>query len=170
MTLRTGQNRHAYLGVIANLAKKSTEAQDRLLRAIGEQIACVEVRLLDPSSFKLRSATQRRKAATISLKPIASREARLDAALRRADSEAFAVANDELVTNLRSDIRLFQNPVRLSSRPVQTAKELIGNMQAVEAVRSTKDGDLIAKRLPRRVENEYYSGFDYEFDFKKKDV
>lgn len=170
MTLRTGQKRHAYLGVIANLAKKDTAAQDRLLQTIGEQIAGVEVRLLDPSSFKLRSASQRRKAATISLKPIVSREARLQAALRRAESEAFAVSNNDLVASLRADIRLFQHPVRLSSQPLQTAKELIGNLRAVEAVRSIKGGDLVAKRLPRRVENEYYSGFDYEFDFKKKDV
>jgi hypothetical protein len=40
-------------------------------------------------------------------------------------------------------------------------------MQAVEAVRNTKGRDLTATRLPGRVENEFYSGYDYEFDFKK---
>lgn len=49
----------------------------------------------------------------------------------------------------------------------ETAKDLVGNMQTVEAVRNSKGGDLIAKKLPRRVENEYYSGSDYEIDFKK---
>jgi hypothetical protein len=64
-------------------------------------------------------------------------------------------------------LRLFQHPVRLSSLSPETAKDLVGNMQTVEAVRNSKGGDLLAKKLPHRVENEYYSGSDYEIDFKK---
>jgi hypothetical protein len=167
MMLRTGQNRHAYLYAITRLAERDTSGQDKLLRAIGEQITAVEVRLLDPSSFKLRSATQRRKASTISIQPRASRAARLESFMARAESEAFSVANEELASKLRGDLRLFQHPVRLSSVTPSTARDLISNMQAVEAVRNAKGADLIATQLPGRIENEYYNGFDYEFDFKK---
>lgn len=167
MMLRTGQNRHAYLNVISKLAERDKAGQDKLLQTIGEQISCVEIRLLDPSSFKLRSATQRRKAATISVHPRASRAARLESFIKRAESEAFAVANEELASKLRGDLRLFQHPIRLSSLPPETARDLISNMQAVESVRNTKGRDLTATRLPGRVENEFYSGYDYEFDFKK---
>lgn len=167
MMLRTGQNRHAYLNVISQLAERDKAGQDKLLQTIGEQISCVEIRLLDPSSFKLRSAIQRRKAATISIQPRASRAARLESFMKRAESEAFAVANEELASKLRGDLRLFQHPIRLSSLPPETARDLISNMQAVEAVRNTKGRDLTATRLPGRVENEFYRGYDYEFDFKK---
>jgi hypothetical protein len=168
MMLRTGQNRHAYLGAIARLAEQDTAGQDKLLRAIGTQISSVEVRLLDPSSFKLRTATQRRKASTISIQPRASRAARLESFMTRAESEAFAVANEELASKLRTELRIFQHPFRLSSLSPETARDLIGGMQTVEAVRNTKGADLVAKRLPGRVENEFYSGFDYEIDFKKE--
>lgn len=168
MMLRTGQNRHAYLSAISRLAERDTAGQDKLLRAIGDQISSVEVRLLDPSSFKLRTATQRRKASTISIQPRASRAARLESFMTRAESEAFAVANEELASKLRTELRIFQHPIRLSSLSPETARDLIGGMQTVEAVRNTKGADLVAKRLPGRVENEFYSGFDYEIDFKKE--
>lgn len=167
MMLRTGQNRHAYLSAIARLAERDKVEQDKLLRAIADKITSVEIRLLDPSSFKLRSATQRRKASTFSIQPRASRAARLESFMARAESEAFAVANEELASKLRRDLLLFQNPIKLSSLSPETARDLISNMQAVEAVRNAKGADLTATRLPRRVENEFYSGHDYEFDFKK---
>jgi hypothetical protein len=167
MMVQAGHGRHAYLNAIKRLAEKDPAAQDRLLQAIGERISSVELRLLDPSSFKLRTATQRRRASTISVQPRASREARIQTAMRRAEAEAFAVANEEVASKMRSELRLYQHPIRLSSLSPQTARDLIGAMQAVEAVRNAQGSDLVALRLPHRVENEYYSGYDYEFDFKK---
>lgn len=167
MMLRTGQTRHAYLTAIARLAERDTEGQNRLLLAVGERISSVEVRLLDPSSFKLRSATQRRKASTISVQPRASRAARLESVMKRAEAEAFSVANEELSQKLRGELNLFRHAIRLSSMSPKTAKDLVASLQTVEAVRNSKGGDLTAKKLPHRVENEFYSGFDYEIDFKK---
>ena len=76
MMLRTGQNRHAYLSAIARLAERDAATQDPLLQRIGAHITHAELRLLDPASFRLRSASQRRKAATVSVQPRASRAAR----------------------------------------------------------------------------------------------
>lgn len=166
MTLRTGQHHHAYLQVISRLSERGKPEQDGLLRRIGAQIATAEVRLLDPTSFKLRSATQRRKASTFSVHPRASREARLEAALRRAEAEAFAYPNEAVAEQLRANLRLFDHPILLSSMSQETARELIGGMQAVEAARNTKGADLVVTKLPGRIENPYYSGFDYRFELK----
>jgi hypothetical protein len=168
MMLRTGQGHHAYLGAIQKLASLGPTEQDRLLHQIGQHITPVEVRLLDPSSFKLRTTVQRRKAATASVPPRPSREARLAASLARAEAQAFAVANEDLTQQIRSNLRLFKHPVRLSGLPLSTARDVITAMQAVEATRNTKARDLRATRLPGRVENEFYSGSDYEIDFKNK--
>lgn len=166
MMLRTGQSRHAYLEAIQRVASVDGKEQDRLLTQIGQGLSLVEVRLLDPSSFKLRSAAQKRKAATVSVPPRPSREARLLAAMKQAEAMAFSVPNESLTQQIRSDLRLFKHPVRLSGLPLTTARDVIAAMQTVEAVRNTKARDLRATKLPGRVENEFYSGADYEIDFK----
>jgi hypothetical protein len=168
MMLRTGQDRHAYLAAVKRISSLTAEGQDVLLRRIGERISAVEVRLLDPSSFKLRTAMQRRKAATTSVPPRANRAARLQAAMKLAETKAFAVANEEITQKLRGDLKLYKHPVRLSSLSLQTARDVLQAMQTVEAVRNTPAKDLRATRLPGRVENEFYSGFDYEIDFKNE--
>ena len=168
MMVQVGHGRHAYLNAVKCLSEKDAAGQERLLLDIGRRIASSEVRLLDPASFKLRTISQRRKASTISVQPRASREARLLAAMNRAESEAFSLPNEEVAGKLRADLRLYQHPVRLSLLPTNTARDLVSVLQAVEAARNTKGSDLVATRLPRRVENEYYSGFDYEIDFKRE--
>ena len=168
MMLRTGQKRHAYLTAVKRISELDAKGQEKLLNRIGCELGLVEVRLLDPSSFKLRSTAQRRKASTFSVQPRASRAARLEAAVRRAESEAFTVANEDLAQKIRGDLRLFRHPVRLSSLPVASARDIISTLQTVEAVRNTKGRDLVAARLPGKVENEFFSGYDYEITFKTK--
>lgn len=167
MMLRSGQTRHAYLGAIQRISECSRDEQDNLLTAIGERLAAAEVRVLDPSSFKLRTATQRRKAVTVSIQPRPSREARLDAAMNRAETEVFSIPNEEVAEALRGDLRLFRHPIRLSSLPANTAREVLRAMQAVEAARNSGGADLVARRLPTRLSNEFYSGTDYEIDFRR---
>ncbi|WP_220486149.1 Wadjet anti-phage system protein JetA family protein [Aquariibacter albus] len=167
MMLRAGQTRHAYLATIQKLAEAPREEQDRLLAHVGHYLAPAEVRVLDPASFKLKSATQRRKAVVVSIRPRPSREERLAAALARAESEAFSIANEEVAQGLRADLRVFQHPIRVSAMPTATARDVIRAMQAVEAARSDVGTDLVTKKLPTRLENEFYSGNDYEISLKK---
>jgi len=167
MMLRSGQARHAYLAAIQEVAESTSDEQVRLLNHIGKFIAPAEVRLLDPASFKLKTATQRRKAVTVSIRPRPSREERLSAAMARAESEAFSIPNEEVAQMLRRDLRVFQHPIRTSALPKANARELIRALQAVEAVRSDVGTDMEVKKLPARVENEFYSGNDYEISFKK---
>jgi Family of unknown function (DUF5716) len=167
MMLRSGQMRHAYLAAIQKVSESPKESQEKLLERIGERLASAEIRLLDPYSFKLRTATQRRKAVTISIQPRPSREARLAAAMHRAESEVFSLSNEELAEKLRGDLRIFRHPIRLSVLPSSTARDVIRAMQAVEAVRNARGNDLVARKLLTRLDNEFYSGSDYEIDIKK---
>jgi hypothetical protein len=87
--------------------------------------------------------------------------------MNRAETEVFSIPNEEIAEALRGDLRLFQHPIRLSSLPVNTAREVIGAMQSVEAARNSGGADLVARKLPTRLDNEFYSGTDYEIDFRK---
>ena len=167
MMLRSGQTRHAYLGAIQRIAEAPRDKQDKLLEHIGSFLAPAEVRLLDPASFKLKTATQRRKAVTVSVRPKPSREERLAAAMSRAEAEAFSIPNEDVAQLLRRDLRVFQHPIRVSALPTGSAREVLRAMQAVEAVRSEVGADMSVKKLPSRLENELYSGTDYEISLKK---
>ncbi len=166
MMLRSGQTRHAYLAAIQKVSESPKDAQDRFLSRIGDQLTTAEVRLLDPASFKLRTATQRRKAVTVTVRPRASRQERLAAAMARAESEAFSIPNELVAEKLRTDLRLFRHPIRVSALPTESARDVIRAMQAVEAARSA-GGDLSVRKLPARLDNPAYSGNDYEIDLKK---
>lgn len=166
MMLRTGQNRHVYLGAIQKASELKGQEQDAFLMKLAPQLASAEVRLLDPASFKLRTAAQRRKAVTVTIRPKPTREERLAAALTRAEAEAFSLANEDIVKALRKDLRLFRHPLRISAMPMGTAREVLRAMQAVEAARSNA-ADLTVRRLPMRVENEVYSASDYEIGVKE---
>lgn len=167
MMLRSGQTRHAYLGIIQKLAESSGEEQDRLLAHVGQFLAPAEVRVLDPASFKLKTATQRRKAVTVSIRPRPSREERLAVAMARAEAEVFSIPNEEVAQGLRANLRVFQQPIRVSAMPTATARDVICAMQAVEASRSDVGADMVVRKLPTRLENEFYSGNDYEIALKK---
>lgn len=167
MMLRSGQTRHAYMAAIQKVAEKSGDEQDELLLRIGAQLASAEVRVLDPASFKLRTATQRRKAVTVTIRPRATREERLAAAMARGESEAFSIPNELVAEKIRADIRLYRHPVRLSALQADSARDVLRTMQTVEAARSSAGNDLTVRKLPTRMDNPVYSGNDYEIDLKK---
>lgn len=167
LMLRSGQTRHAYLQGIQRIAHTEDRAeQDRLLLHYGAHLTGAEVRLLDPASFKLRTATQRRKAVTVTIRPRSTREERLAAALARAEAEAFSLPNELVAEGLRAELRLFRHPIRLSAMPIEGAADVLKVMQAVEAARSSA-GDFDVRRLPTRLDNSAYSGTDYEIELKK---
>jgi hypothetical protein len=166
MMLRSGEHRHAYLAAVRKIASLDKAAQDHLLGRIGEQLAAAEVRLLDPSSFRLRNARQRRLASTVSVPPRASREALLAAAMRKAEAVAFSVSNAQLVDDIRKKLRLFNHPVRLSMLPLHSAQDVLAAVQTVEAARAKNADDLIVRRMPGRMENDFFTHTDYEINFK----
>jgi hypothetical protein len=165
-SVRAGAERHAYLTAIARLAALPPEEQDGFLARVGEHIGNSAVRLLDPESFRLRGYSQRRKAVTLQRKPVITREARLEAAIKRAQAGAFALSNDDVLTDLRRQLRAVGRPVRLSTLPMGSAMDVLTAMQAVEAVRASRDGSLAVRRLPGRMHTPFYDAHDYEIEMK----
>lgn len=166
LMLRGGQTHHSYTKAISMVAGMEGDKQTALLEKIGNAIAAAEMKLLDPAAFKLRSASQRRKALCVTVQPRVTRESRLAAAMHRAEAAAFALSNDDVLAAMRSELRLRNRPVRLSTLPVKTATDVLQAMQAVEAVRASRDGSLKATKLPAKLYNEYYSANDYQIEFK----
>ena len=164
MMLRGGQTRHAYTRAITQVAKLEGPQQDQFLERIGLVIATTEIRLLDPAAFKLRSASQRRKALSITAQPKVSREARLAATLQRAEASAFAMSNEDVLLALRNELKLRGRPFLLSSLSINSARDVLQAMQAVEAVRGSRDGSLKAHKLPNKLVTEFYTGSDYQIE------
>ena len=170
MLLRGGQARHSYSRAIAEVASLDGPKQTALLLKIGEALASAEIRLLDPASFKLRSASQRRKALTVTIQPRVTRDSRLAAAMHRAEASAFALSNDDVLDSIRRELRLRNRPIRLSTLPVATATDVLHAMQAIEAVRSSRDPSLTATKLPTKLTNEFYSADDFQIEFKNEPI
>lgn len=166
LMLRGGQTLHCYTKAISMVAGMEGDKQTALLEKIGNAIAAAEMKLLDPANFKLRSASQRRKALSVTAQPRVTRESRLAASMHRAEAAAFALSNDDVLEAMRTELRLRNRPVRLSTLPVKTATDVLQAMQAVEAVRASRDGTLKATKLPAKLYNEYYSANDYQIEFK----
>lgn len=168
MLLNGGKAKYNYSKAIAMVADLEGGQQTALLSHIGEVLASAEVRVLDPASFKLRSASQRRKALAITVQPRVSRDSRLAAAMHRAEAGAFALSNDDIADSLRRELRLRNRPVRISTLPIKTATDVLQAMQAVESIRSSIAGDMKATKLPTKLTNDFYSADDYQIEFKNE--
>lgn len=164
MMLRSGVRRHAYSAAITRTAGLQGDEQTRFLERLGQHLAACEIRLLDPAMFKLRTASQRRKALTVTALPSVTRDSRLKAALERAEAAAFALSNEDVRLALIEELRLRDRPVRLSSLPIKSAKDVLQIMQAVEAVRSSGRASLKATRLPTKLCNEFFTGYDFQIE------
>ena len=164
MMLRGGQNRHAYSRAIKQTAKLDGIYQSQFLNRIGEAMSNSEIRLLDPATLKLRSFSQKRKALSVTIEPKVSRDARLIAALMRAEAAGFAVSNEDVLVVLHNELKLRGRPFLLSSLPILSARDVLQAMQAVEAVRGSRDKILTARKLPNKLVTEYYTGSDYQIE------
>lgn len=164
LMLRSGQVRQSFSKAIALVAERSGKEQSDLLEQLGKTIAGAEVRLLDPAVFKLRTVAQRRKALTLTVQPKVTRDSRLAAAIHRAEAGAFALSNEDVLSELRTELRLRGRPLRLSSLPMQSATDVLRTMQAVESVRGARDETLKATKLPIRLWSEYFTGSDYQIE------
>lgn len=164
MMLRGGQSRHAYSRAISQMSKLQAAEQDKFLERIGVAISASEIRILDPASFKLRSASQRRKALTVTAQPKVSQEARLAAALQRAEAAGFALSNEDVFKALQAELKLRGRPFLLSTMPLKTARDVLQAMQAVEAIRTSREVTIKVQKLPSKLLTEYYTANDYQIE------
>ena len=104
---------------------------------------------------------------TVTAQPKVSRDARLTAALQRAEAAGFALSNEDVFKALLAELKLRGRPFLLSTLPLKSAKDVLQAMQAVEAVRTSRETTIKVSRLPSKLLTEYYTGSDYQIESQK---
>jgi hypothetical protein len=134
-------------------------AQTAWLDGQGAAIAPVAVGLYDPAALRLKTATERARAQTVSIVPEITREERLRQFLRHAGERAFALSQQDVVGYLQERMD-GKDQLRLSELPVDDAIQALSLLRAVEAIRAA--GGMEAERLEGEpLENAIMSGTDY---------
>lgn len=136
-----------------------------LLDALAVRLATSEIRL--PGSV-LRWTVRDRRADHTDLAPLAVDDAsRLEAAMRRAEAEAFAFSDQDVLAGLLPHLLSLPNggPVTLAALPVSTAEEAVRVLHAVGAARSTEGRRFMrARKTADLVENEFFTADNYELE------
>ncbi|WP_085317631.1 Wadjet anti-phage system protein JetA family protein [Derxia lacustris] len=142
------------------LKEQPAPARLTLLDVLGGRLAMSEVRL---APAVLRWAPQRRdELPAVAMAPLVIDAAsRLDAALRRAEAEAFALGDRDLLAGLLP--LLERGPIGLGDLTVKTARDALRVLHAVGAARSPEGRVHVdVRRRPGRIENEFFVADDYE--------
>jgi hypothetical protein len=132
-----------------------------LLDALADRLSTSEIRL--PGGV-LRWSTRDREADQADLPPLAVDDAsRLEAAMRRAEAEAFAFSDQDVLAGLLPHLR--DGPITLAALPVRTAEEAVRVLHAVGAARSTEGKRFLrTRKAGNRVENEFFAADNYELE------
>lgn len=144
---------------------KERPAGDRaaLIDALATRLGTSEVRL--PGGV-LRWTVRDRDSQHPALLPLAVDEAsRLEAAMRRAEAEAFSFSDQDVLAGLLPHLAgaTESRPMTLGELPVGNAEEAVRVLHAVGAARSAEGRRFLrARKTTGRVENEFFSADDYE--------
>lgn len=143
------------------LKDRPQEDRTALLDALAARLATAEVRL--PGGV-LRWTMRGRETGHAELAPLEVDDAsRLEAAMRRAEAEAFAFSDQDVLAGLLPHLR--EGPVTLAALPVATAEEAVRVLHAVGAARSAEGRRFMrARKAANRVENDFFAADNYELE------
>ena len=146
---------------MAWLKDRPAPERDLLLDALAERLATSEVRL---AGGVLRWTVRDREAAQAGQAPlVVNDESRLNAALRRAEAEAFAFSDQDVLQSLLP--YLAKGPMTLAALPVATAEDAVRVLHAVGAARSAEGRRLMrARKTADQVQNAFFQADDYELE------
>jgi hypothetical protein len=148
---------------MAWLKERPGADRDALLDLLGARLGTSEIRL--PGGV-LRWTPREREVDQPATTALAVDEAsRLDAAMRRAEAEAFAFSDQDVLEGLLP--HLLAQPegqgLSLGSLPVRTAEEAVRVLHAVGAARSAEGRRFLsARKTNTSMHNAFFSGDDYE--------
>jgi len=152
---------------MAWLKERPDSQRDTLLDALADRLATCEARL--PGGV-LRWTLRDREAAHAAQSPlVVDDESRLLAMLRRAEAEAFAFSDRDVLQGLLP--LLEHGPVALDVLPVATAAEAVRVLHAVGAARSAEGRQLRvrARKTDAQVRNEFFAADNYVLDVQPTD-
>ncbi len=150
------------LGRAMSLLKEQPgPARDDLLDAMALRLGTAEIRL---PGAALRWTVRDREVQHGSLAPLIVDEAsRIDAAMRRAEAEAFAFSDQEVLAGLLPHLR--EGRVSLHELPITNASEAVRVLHAVGAARSTEGRRFLKARKKTEVfETPFFSADDFELE------
>lgn len=145
--------------LIRRLGEMPPAVQTSWLESRGAAIAPVAVALYDPAALRLKTATERARAQTVSIVPEITREERLRQFLNHAEERAFTVSQQDIVSYLLDSME-DGGQLRLSDLPVDDAISALSVLRAVEAARSS-DALEVERHEGELLENAIMSGTDY---------
>lgn len=144
--------------------KASTPAdRDAWLQALAQRLSTAEVRL--PTSGLRWTQRDRQEVEGSPIDWQILPHSRLEAAMRRAEAEAFVISEDRLLAQLNelSRLRGHDRPLRLSELSVTGAPEALTALHAVGAVRSAQGKtNWTARKLPTPFETPVFVADDFE--------
>ena len=144
---------------MAWLKEQPEPAHDDLLDVLAQRLATAEIRL--PGGL-LRWTVRDSGSEAVALAPlIVDEESRLHALLRRAEAEAFAFSDQQVLQGLLPHLQ--SGPISLAALPLDSAEDAVRVLHAVGAVRSAEGRRLVqARKKPGQVTNSYFQADDYE--------
>jgi hypothetical protein len=132
-----------------------------LLDLLCHQLATSEVRV--PGGLLRWTARDRDAEASEPGALVVDDDSRLNAALRRAEAEAFAFSDQDVLQSLLP--YLAHGPTTLAALPVATAADAVRVLHAVGAARSTEGRRWVrARKSPDQVSNAYFQADNYELE------
>lgn len=144
---------------MAWLKERPEPQRNTLLDTLADRLATCEARL---PGGTLRWTVRDREAIHGGLSPlVVDDQSRLDALLRRAEAEAFAFSDRDVLQGLLP--LLERGPVALDALPVRNAAEAVRVLHAVGAARSAEGRQrrVHARKAGEQVRNEFFSADNY---------
>jgi hypothetical protein len=148
------------LGRAMSLLKEQSDTdRHALLDAMAQRLGTAEIRL---AGAALRWTLREREVERGALAPLVVDEAsRIDAAMRRAEAEAFAFSDQEVLAGLLPYFKAGR--LSLDELPVTTATEAVRVLHAVGAARSSEGKRFLkASKKPEQFGNGYFSADNFE--------
>ena len=151
---------------MAWLKEQPEPTREGLLDVLAQRLATAEIRL--PGGV-LRWTVRDRESEAVAQAPLVVDEtSRLNALLRRAEAEAFAFSDQQVLQGLLPHLR--GGPITLAALPVDTAEDAVRVLHAVGAARSAEGRRLIrARKMAGQVSTTYFQADDYELRVEPMD-
>lgn len=152
---------------MAWLKEKPEPARELLLDTLARRLATAEIRL--PGGV-LRWTVRDREAEAVEQDPLVIDEAsRLNALLRRAEAEAFAFSDQQVLQGLLPYLE--GGPITLAALPVNTAEDAVRVLHAVGAARSSEGRHLVqSRKTSGQVYTPFFQVDDYELRIESADA
>ncbi|WP_342619564.1 Wadjet anti-phage system protein JetA family protein [Rhodoferax sp. GW822-FHT02A01] len=144
---------------MAWLKEQPEPSREGLLDILTRRLSTAEIRL--PGGV-LRWTMRDRESETVAQAPLVVDEtSRLNALLRRAEAEAFAFSDQQVLQGLMTHLQ--DGPITLAALPVETAEDAVRVLHAVGAARSSEGRRILqARKIVGQVSTPYFRADDYE--------